>query len=431
MEVAILLALIILNGFFSMSEIALISSKKARLVDKATKGDKNAILALKLLDNPDSFLSSVQVGITLIGVVSGAYGSQVFTSPLEAHFLQIPMVAAYAHPLAFGIVITTITYLSIVMGELLPKKIGLIYSDQIASFMAPALNLFSRITYPIVWFFSKSTYLLSKLFFLKENESDKISEDELKMMVKMANEGGAIDNKESELIHNILRFADRKAYSVMTPRNEVAWLDINESNEEIHDDIIESGMTKFPVCDDSLDNFMGVLNLKDYLMNRNKPGFNITQIMSPAVSIPENLTALKILENFRKERRYFGMVINEFGSVEGIITLHDLTENIFGYLPDLEEEEEIMVFKREDGTFLVDGSCQIDELREFIIIDEFFDEDLDYTTIAGFIMDKLGKIPVIGDHLVDNGYRFEIIDLDKSKVDKVLVEKIKEENTTD
>jgi len=190
-------------------------------------------------------------------------------------------------------------------------------------------------------------------------------------------------------------------------------------------------MTKFPVCDDSLDNFMGVLNLKDYLMNRNKPGFNITQIMSPAVSIPENLTALKILENFRKERRYFGMVINEFGSVEGIITLHDLTENIFGYLPDLEEEEEIMVFKREDGTFLVDGSCQIDELREFIIIDEFFDEDLDYTTIAGFIMDKLGKIPVIGDHLVDNGYRFEIIDLDKSKVDKVLVEKIKEENTTD
>ena len=269
------------------------------------------------------------------------------------------------------------------------------------------------------------------MLFLKESNQEKVSEDELKMMVKMANEDGAIDNKESELIHNIFRFADRKAYSVMTPRNEVVWIDINETAEEIRDAIIESGLTKFPVCDDTLDNILGVLNLKDYLMNRNKPGFKLEDIISPAIAIPENLTALKILESFRKEKRYFGVVINEFGSLEGIITLHDLTENIFGYLPDLEEEEEIMITSREDGSYLIDGSCQIDELRDTIIIDEFFSEDLDYSTIAGFALNKLGKIPSEGDYFEDSGFRFEIIDLDKTKIDKILVTKLDSEPKED
>lgn len=424
MEIIILLGLIILNGFFAMCEIALISAKKTRLAERAGRGDKNAMQALKLIEHPDSFLSAVQVGITLIGIIAGAYGSQAFVTQLESYFAQFPLLAPYAHPLAFGIVISLITYFSIVLGELLPKKIGLMYSDAIATAMAPILTLFAKITHPIVWFFSMSTKLLSKIFFLKESDIDKVSEEELKMMVKMANEGGAIDNKESELIHNIMRFSDRKAYAIMTPRNEVVWLDVNETKEEIHADIIESGLTKFPVCDDSLDNVLGILNLKDYLMNRNKPGFDIRDVLFPPIRIPESLTSLKILENFRKEKRYFAIVINEYGSVEGIITLHDLTENIFGDLPDVEEEEEIMIYQRDDGSYLVDGSCQIDELREKIILDEFFEEDIDYTTIAGFAMDKLGKVPEVGDHFTDGEYRFEIIDLDRSKIDKILVTKV-------
>ena len=411
----------LLNGIFAMCEMALVSSKKARLAEKASKGNKNAVLVLQLTDNPDKFLSAIQVGITLIGILAGVYGGQAFASDLEKYLINFPWLAPYAHSVSLGIIISVITYFSIVIGELIPKKIGLLFAEDIAVAVAPFIKYFTKITYPIVWFLGISTKLLSKIFFLKDNDGDIVSEDEIKMMVKMANEDGTIDNKESELIHNIFRFADRKAYSIMTPRNEVVWLDISESSEEIHSDIMESGLTKFPVCDDSLDNILGVVNLKDYLMQRNKPGYDIQNLLHPAVLIPETLTSLKILEQFRKERRYFGVVINEHGSVEGIITLHDLTENIFGSLPDLEEEEEIMIFKREDGSYLVDGSYRIDELRDQIYIDEFFHEDIDYTTIAGYVIEKLGKMPEVGDKFTEGIYTFEILDLDKSKIDKVLV----------
>ncbi len=411
----------LLNGIFAMCEMALVSSKKARLAEKASKGNKNAVLVLQLIDNPDKFLSAIQVGITLIGILAGVYGGQAFASDLEKYLINFSWLAPYAHSVSLGIIISVITYFSIVIGELIPKKIGLLFAEDIAVAVAPFIKYFTKITSPIIWFLGISTKLLSKILFLKDNDGDIVSEDEIKMMVKMANEDGTIDNKESELIHNIFRFADRKAYSIMTPRNEVVWLDISESSEEIHSDIMESGLTKFPVCDDSLDNILGVVNLKDYLMQRNKPGYDIQNLLHPAVLIPETLTSLKILEQFRKERRYFGVVINEHGSVEGIITLHDLTENIFGSLPDLEEEEEIMIFKREDGSFLIDGSYRIDELRDQIYIDEFFHEDIDYTTIAGYVIEKLGKMPEVGDKFTEGIYTFEILDLDKSKIDKVLV----------
>ncbi|HMT76166.1 MAG: hemolysin family protein [Bacteroidetes bacterium] len=421
MEVSIILGLMLLNGIFAMCEMALVSSKKARLAEKASKGNKNAVLVLQLIDNPDKFLSAIQVGITLIGILAGVYGGQAFASDLEKYLINFSWLAPYAHSVSLGIIISVITYFSIVIGELIPKKIGLLFAEDIAVAVAPFIKYFTKITSPIIWFLGISTKLLSKILFLKDNDGDIVSEDEIKMMVKMANEDGTIDNKESELIHNIFRFADRKAYSIMTPRNEVVWLDISESSEEIHSDIMESGLTKFPVCDDSLDNILGVVNLKDYLMQRNKPGYDIQNLLHPAVLIPETLTSLKILEQFRKERRYFGVVINEHGSVEGIITLHDLTENIFGSLPDLEEEEEIMIFKREDGSFLIDGSYRIDELRDQIYIDEFFHEDIDYTTIAGYVIEKLGKMPEVGDKFTEGIYTFEILDLDKSKIDKVLV----------
>ena len=411
----------LLNGIFAMCEMALVSSKKARLAEKASKGNKNAVLVLQLIDNPDKLLAAIQVGITFIGILAGVYGGQAFASDLEKYLINFSWLAPYAHSVSLGIIISVITYFSIVIGELIPKKIGLLFAEDIAVAVAPFIKYFTKITSPIIWFLGISTKLLSKILFLKDNDGDIVSEDEIKMMVKMANEDGTIDNKESELIHNIFRFADRKAYSIMTPRNEVVWLDISESSEEIHSDIMESGLTKFPVCDDSLDNILGVVNLKDYLMQRNKPGYDIQNLLHPAVLIPETLTSLKILEQFRKERRYFGVVINEHGSVEGIITLHDLTENIFGSLPDLEEEEEIMIFKREDGSFLIDGSYRIDELRDQIYIDEFFHEDIDYTTIAGYVIEKLGKMPEVGDKFTEGIYTFEILDLDKSKIDKVLV----------
>ncbi|HND75388.1 MAG TPA: hemolysin family protein, partial [Saprospiraceae bacterium] len=301
MEIWIILGLMVLNGLFAMCEIALASSKKARLIERASKGNKNAVIALKLTENPDSFLAAMQVGVTTIGILAGVYGGQAFAKDLETYFSQISWLSTYAHSLALLIIIGGITYLTIVVGELIPKKIGLMYSEEITLFMAPFVRVFTKIAYPIVWFLTTSTKLLSKLLFIKDVETDIVSEDELKMMVKMANEDGTIDNKESELIHNIFRFADRKAYSIMTPRNEVVWIDANESSAEIHSDIIESGLTKFPVCDDSLDNILGIVNLKDYLISRNRPGFDIKNILQPVVLIPETLTSLKILEEFRKK----------------------------------------------------------------------------------------------------------------------------------
>jgi len=265
------------------------------------------------------------------------------------------------------------------------------------------------------------------MLFIKPNDQQSISEDEIKLMVKMANQQGVLEQKESEFITNILRFADRDAYTIMTHRNEVEWLDIKEDIEGNDRVIRESGYTKFLLCEDDIENIIGVVKLRDYIGNRDKPDFDLLKITSQPLYIPETMNALKILERFRKERNYFAVVVDEYGSTQGIITLHDLTENIFGNLPDLDDAEEPDIVTREDGSLLVDGMIPIDELRETLSLKEFDIEDADYSTLAGFILYKLSEIPKIGDVLKTEGYCFEIVDMDKSKIDRVLVSKMQEE----
>jgi putative hemolysin len=321
--------------------------------------------------------------------------------------------------------------LSLIIGELAPKYIAIQYADALAIACAPVMRLITKITGPISKFLSWSTKMFMRLLFIKPNEQQNISEEEIKLMVKLANQQGVLEQKESEFIQNILRFADRDAYAVMTHRNNVEWLDINAQLEENDRVIYESGYTKFLVCDDTIENILGVVKLRDYIDHRQRPNFNLRNILTQPLFVPETMNAIKILENFRKERNYFAVVVDEYGSTEGIITLHDLTENIFGALPDMDDTTEPSIVSREDGSLLVDGMIPIDELRETVALKEFDFEDADYTTLAGFILYKISEIPKAGDHFETEGYRIEILDMDKSKIDKVLIQRLEVAETTD
>lgn len=429
MEIIIILVLIVLHGFLVLGEIALLTAKRSRLEGEKMKGNQNAAIAVALLDNIDNYLSAMQIGITLISIVEGAYGGVAIGHYLEPMIASVQVLAPYSQQLSISIVVVLITYLSLIVGELAPKYIAIQYAETLAITCAPVMLFITRITGPVSAFLSWSTKMFMRLLFIKPNDQQSISEDEIKLMVKMANQQGVLAEKESEFIQNILRFADRNAYTIMTHRNDVVWLDVSAAHEENDRLINESGYTKFLVCEDSIENILGVVKLRDYIDNRQRPGFNLRAVVSQPLFVPESMNALKILENFRKARNYFAVVVDEYGSTQGIITLHDLTENIFGTLPDLDDTEEPSIVKRDDGSLLIDAMIPIDELRETINLKEFDFEDADYSTLAGFILYKLSEIPKVGDHFETEGYRFEIMDMDKSKIDKVLAQKVEiEEN---
>ncbi|MBK8554754.1 MAG: HlyC/CorC family transporter [Lewinellaceae bacterium] len=427
MEIAIILVLIVVHGFLVLGEIALITTKRSRLESEKMKGNVNAAIAINLLDNIDNYLSAMQIGITLISIIEGAYGGVAIGAYLAPVIEMIPSLAEYAEKISIAIVVTIITYLSLIIGELAPKYIGIQYADKLALNFAPLMHFITRLTGPISRFLSWSTKMFMRMLFIKPNEQQNISEEEIKLMVKMANQQGVLEQKESEFIQNILRFADRDAYTIMTHRNDVEWLDINSSAEENDRILMESGFTKFLVCEDSIENILGVVKLRDYIEQRNRKEFNLRNILSSPLYVPESMSGLKLLERFRTERNYFAVVVDEYGSLQGIITLHDLTENIFGALPDLDDPEGPAIVLREDGSYLIDGTIPIDELREAVNLKAFDIEEADYSTLAGFILFTRSEIPKVGDYFIAEGYRFEIIDMDKSKIDKVLITKLKED----
>lgn len=424
MEILIVLVLIVLHGFLVLGEIALLTAKRSRLEGEKMKGSHNAAIALKLLDNIDNYLSAMQIGITLISIVEGAYAGVAIGHQLQPLLAAIPGMEPYAEKASLGIVVTLITYFSLIIGELAPKYIAIQHAEGLAIACAPVMNVITKITGPISTFLSWSTKMFMRLLFIKPNEQQNISEEEIKLMVKMANQQGVLESQESEFIQNILRFSDRDAYTIMTHRNDVEWLDVNAPAVENDRILRESGYTKFLVCDDTIENILGVVKLRDYIEHVNRPGFNLRAIVSQPLFVPETMNALKILERFRKERNYFAVVVDEYGSTQGIITLHDLTENIFGALPDVDDNEEPAIVTREDGSMLIDAMIPIDELRETVNLKEFDFEDADYSTLAGYILYKKSEIPKVGDYFESEGYRFEIMDMDKSKIDKVLVSRV-------
>lgn len=425
MQLFILGILILLNGFFALSEIAIISSNKARLEHNRVKGHRGAFFALKLLEKPENFLSAIQIGITVVGIISGAYGGISFSDHLEGFLKSHDIFAKHARFLALSIVISLITYFSIVIGELAPKTFALNNPEKIAIAVSPFIYFLSKTAYPIVAFLSISTNLLLKLFLVKKRRKSSFTEEEIRMTVRIAKTEGVISSREAEIYQNLFRFLDRRAEQVMTHRSEVTWININDRLPVIDKIIMSNPHSKFPVCNNDLENTIGIVTLKDYITIRKKKNVNIKSILKPVLFVPETAGSLKILENFRKQKCHFAMVMDEYGSVKGIITLHDLSENIFGDLPDPGEQIDPQIVKRDDGSYLIDGETQVDILSELLDIQDFKTMDDSYSTIAGYVMHRLGRIARTGDSVKSDGYKIEVVDLDGLKIDKLLVTRFK------
>jgi putative hemolysin len=421
MEILVIILLTLLNGFFSLSEIALVSVKPSRIQARADQGDGRAKTILKLLADPEGFLSSVQVGITLIGIIAGAYGGAALTDNLERVLKDWPALAPHAHNTAFAVVIGGITYFTIVVGELVPKSIAMGDPEPIALFAAPIVRVFTLATYPIVKLLSVSTTLLMKLIPVRENAADKLSEEELRAIIRTANVQGVLDKEESEAHQNLFRFSAHRARTLMTHRGQVEWIDSMRPLDEIVAQVRDSLRSKFPVCKGEVNEVEGTLSARDLLDQADAPGFTLKQVVVPPIFVPENAEAFDILKLFKKNKQYIALVVDEHGQFEGVVTLHDLTEAIVGDLPDENEEEQGQILQRADGSWLVDGQVLIGDLNQRvgrILMDE---EATSYATVAGFFLGHLERIPKAGDRIEEDHFIGEVIDMDGNRIDKVLI----------
>ncbi len=421
-EIIIILFLVVLNGFFAMSEIALVSSKKARLEDYTKKGKKGAKIALLLLSEPEKFLSTVQVGITLIGIIAGAYGGLTIAEDVTPFFQKFDLIKNIAYEISVVLVVAIITYLSLVIGELVPKTIAFNNPEAISMLVAPAMRLLSITVSPVIWFLSFSTKIFLQLFGIKKAAQPPVTEEELKILLEQGSKYGTLQSEETEMIQSIFRFGDRRADSIMTNRQDVVWIDVNDSTEKIREIIVKNKFSKYPVCDGSLDKILGVMSIRDFLEKFfSVDTVDLRSIIIPPVIVSENTNSLKVLDKFRETKNYTAIVIDEFGAIQGLITLHDLVENIFGDLPEMFEHSEEDIYYEKDGSMLVDGGYLVDGLRDKLNI-QFTEEDK-YNTLGGFIMYRLNKIPYTGDSFEYENFIFKVIDMDGKRVDKVLVKK--------
>jgi len=424
LEIIVLGILIIFNGFFALSEIALVSSKRPRLEQAALEGQSGASVALRLLGESENFLSAIQVGITLIGIITGVYGGLSIADDVMPYFQDIEMTRLYARELAISLTVIIITYISILIGELVPKTIALSNPERIAAKVAPVIYYFSKVFYPFVKLLSISTFLINSILGIKK-QTQQVTEAELRQMIRIASHEGVIE-KEQNLIHEkVFYFADKKAKHIMTHRKDVEWIDIDDSHDEIKAAILNFQHSKIICCRGTLDNFQGIFDIRDYFkavqMNKN---VKIQDISSPPLIIPENASAQRVLDEFRNSKTHFCVVVSEHGSFEGVISLHDIMENIVGDIPDEGETFEPDVFVRDDNTVLVSGDAAIETLVDIIegfVID--FDE-IDYSTVAGFVFNKINKIPRLGDKFEFMGHYIEIVDMDGNRIDKVLIQKM-------
>lgn len=423
MEILILSLLIILNGFFSLSEIALVSSKKPRLEKMRQEGSKGARTVLRLLDDAENFLSAVQVGITLIGIVTGVFGGIRVAAYIMPLFMLIEPLRPFASELAMVFSVVLMTYFSIVIGELVPKTIALSNPERIAIRIAPFIHYFSRLLYPFVKLLSSSTKLVNKILGIEKN-NEQMTEADLRQMIKMASFEGVIE-KEQNLIHeNVFYFSDKKAQHLMTHRTDVEWLDINKPREILEEEIRNIHHSKVICCNGSLDEFVGVLFQKDYFKALSSlEDFKIEDMLIEPIVIPERTDAQKVLTRLRQNESHVCFVVNEYGGFEGIITLYDIMENLVGQIPEEGESVDPDVFVRDDKSVLVSGDAPVETLAD--IIEDFTIDfaKIDYSTVAGFVLNQINQIPQVGDSFEYMDYIIEIMDIDGNRIDKVLIRK--------
>jgi putative hemolysin len=414
-DVLIILFLIVFNGILAMSEAAMLSVRKTRLQQRINEGQKQARTALKLAENPNRFLSTIQIGITVIDVLIGAISGATVAELLAAAFARIPVLAPASGTIGLVVVVILVSYLSIVLGELVPKRLALQNADGVASAVAGPMLLISRLFTPLVWFLSKSTDILLHLFRIKHTDEPSVTEEELLVQLNEGTQAGVFEEAEQDMVEGVFSLSDQRVNALMTPRNEIVWLDVNDTLEEIRRKVSESEYSRFPVVDDSLDNVLGVVKAKDFLLADLKDGKGLKQIARPALYIPETAFGSRALEMFRESKRELMFVVDEFGVVQGILTLADILEEIVG-----EFEGEPQATQRQDGSWLLDGMLPNDEFKEIFNLRRLPDEE-EYETLGGFVMLQLKRIPQAADLFDWNGLRFEVMDMDGTRVDKVLV----------
>ena len=422
-QIFIIGVLIIANGIFSMAEIAIVSSRKVRLQQRAEEGDERAKIALELANSPSQFLSTVQIGITLVGILAGAFGGATIAENLAPEFNRIPWIAPHGGAVSLFIVVLAITFLTLIIGELVPKQIALQHAERLAAAFAPSMRALAWVAAPLVHLLSLSTHLVLRLFGIKPSAETSVTEEEVKLMIEQGTQEGVFEPTEQEMVERVFRLGDRTVNALMTPRPDVAWLDIHDPPEETQSKITSNSHTHYPVAEDQIDNIIGMVNSKDLLsQNLSCRPIDLRSVLRPALFIPESMSALDLLERYKKKRTHVALVIDEHGGFQGLITTSDVLEAIVGDIPTPGEDEEADIIRREDGSWLVDGKVLADELKELLQKEElpFEDENL-YQTLGGLVMAFLDRIPRSGDHFDWNGFQFEVVDMDGHRVDKVLI----------
>jgi putative hemolysin len=422
-EILIIFLLFLANGAFSMAEIAVVSSSKARLRAMAEEGHGGAKAALELAENPNRLLSAVQTGITLITTMAGAYGGATIADELAAYISSIPALTPYRSVLALFAVILLITFFSLVIGELVPKRIALSNSERFASLAAPHLAAFSRLVSPVIVLLSFCTDLVLRALGVKAYTEPSVTEEEIRILIDEGTTAGVIEEEEQDIMERVFSLGDRRVNSIMTPRGEIVWLEVDDSAAEISRKIAGGAYSMFPVCRKKLDNVLGVVQSKDLLScNLADQKVDLRSSLLPPLFVPESMRALKVLEKFKQTGIHLAIVLDEYGSVQGIVSLVDLLEGLVGDIPHIDDLAEQQVVKRQDGSWLVDGSLPVDDFKEMVDPEGLpEEEESQYITLGGFVMTHLEKIPATGDHFEWGGYRFEVVDMDERKVDKILV----------
>ena len=425
LELAVVGSLILLNGFFAMSELAVVSSRKGRLQQMAQSGSRGARRALKLVEDPTGFLSTVQIGITLVGVLAGAYSGATLAEPLAESLGALPWIDASADELAFVIVVVGITYLSLIVGELVPKRLALSNAEGLAAAVAPILALLARVGAPLVWFLRVSTEAVLMLLRVRPEAASTVTEEEVKSLIAEGTSAGVFDPAEQDMIGRVLRLADRPVRAIMVPRPDVIWLDADEPADAILDEIRDSGHSRFPVArGDDVDHAVGVVHAKDLLEQQRRTGaIDLTAVTRDPLFVSDSMPILKLLDRFRSSSVHMALVLDEHGSLEGVVTPLDILIAITGDLPERDGDSEPDAVRREDGSWLLDGRMAIDEVERILDAPAIASQG-DYTTIAGFVLNRLGHIPQPVESFAWRDWRFEVVDLDRRRIDNVLATRI-------
>ncbi len=422
-EILIIFLLVLANGLFVMSELAIVSARKVRLHQLAERGDAKARVALSLASSPNQFLGTVQIGITLLTILTGAYAEEAISKRILPILNSATLSPTYREQLAKGLAIVIITYITLILGELVPKRLALNHPESIASIVAIPMQMLSKVTTPIVYLLSASTDAVLRILGIRPSTEPIVTEEEIRVLIEQGTEEGTFEEAEQDMVERVFRLGDRPVSALMTPRPDIVWLELEDSVEENRQKIIDSAYSRYPVCQGGLDNVLGILPVTDLLARSftDQP-MDLTVGLRQPVFVPESTRGLKVLEMFKQTVTHMALVVDEYGVIQGLVTLNDILIEIVGDVPSVDDQNDPQVIQREDGSWLLDGMLAVDEFMELFDIEELRSQDRgSYQTLGGFVITHLGRIPNAADHFEWQNMRFEVMDMDGNRVDKVLV----------